>query len=156
VNALRAGLSVLAVVFAAASLGLVLLSAKRTLALRRWQAFRRAQGQVVASSFDAQGVLRVTFEVDGRQSQALDVGDEPQREDQRDAVLTRLVAGSVQPVWVDATGVTPPVLVTGLVQAPRVALIVGLIFIVPTGVIAGLVWYLGQPDTLFTRLFGGS
>ncbi len=155
-NALRAGLSVLAVIFAAASLGLVLLSAKRARALRRWQAFRRAQGQVVAASFDAQGVLRVTFEVEERQSQALDVGDEPQREDQRAAVLTRLAVGSFHPVWVDAAGNSQPVLVTGLVQAPRVALIIGLIFIVPTCVIAGLVWYLGQPDTFFTGLFGGS
>jgi hypothetical protein len=158
-SAIRAGLAVLAVLFgggAAVLFVVAITTARRLRAFRDWPV-RRASVTTVGweSRPESEGVLRVTFDVEGAPSSTrLDIGDETHRDDQRAELLERFATGTTHQARVDPSGATPPMLVTGLIQRPIAAVLLGCIFQVLAGVMAGLAWYLGQPDNLLARLFG--
>ncbi|MCU0697233.1 MAG: hypothetical protein MUC96_11965 [Myxococcaceae bacterium] len=158
-SAIRAGLAVLAVLFAGGAAVLFVvaaMTARRLRAVRRWPVGRATiTGVGWESRPEGEGLLRVAFDVEGAASSTrLDIGDETHRDDQRAELLERFAAGTHHEARIDPTGGTPPMLVTGLVQKPVVPLVIGVIFQVLAAVMAGLAWYLGQPGNALARLFG--
>jgi hypothetical protein len=158
-SALRAGLAVLAVLFGGGWLVLFVVAMKTAQRLRAFRHWPRARAIVTGVGWESrpenEGALRVAFEVEGYPSSTrLDLGDETHRDDQRAELLQRFAAGTSHEACIDPSGATPPMLVTGLVQKPVVPLIIGAIFQVLAAVMAGLVWYLGQPGNALSRLFG--
>jgi hypothetical protein len=158
-SAIRAAVAVLAVLFGASSALLLVIAARTSLKRRGQRAWRRATAVIVGADWEGrpedQGVLRLAFDVEGRRSTALDIGEEQLRDDQRDELLARFEPGTEHPALVDPSGASPPLLVTGLVQPPLVPLVLAGIFLVIAGVMAGLAWYLGRPDNLLSRLLAG-
>jgi hypothetical protein len=144
----RAALAVLGVLFAGASVVLLVLSLKRAAAVQRLASWRKAKATVTSVGFEARGtdlgVLRVLFDVEGRPSSALDIGDEERRVAQREELLTTFAVGTTHDALVDPSGQAPPLLVTGLAQSPAGMAILSAIFLVPVGILFGLAWYLGQ------------
>lgn len=159
-TAIRAGVSVLAVLFGGAALVLYVIAARQVLRERRLRRFGRGSATVTSVGWEARpdelGVLRVTFDVDGRASTSTDLGDDQRRNDERAELLEAFAPGTSHVALVDPTGAQPPMLVTGRVQSFRVALFIGLVFQVLSAMMGGLVWYLGQPGNLTERFFGGA
>lgn len=147
-NVVRAVLAVLGVIFAGASVLLLALSLKRAAALKRVASWRKARATVTSVGFEARGaelgVLRVVFDVEGRSSSALDIGDEERRVAQREELLQTFAVGTTHDALVDPAGQTPPLLITGLAQSPAGTAILSAIFLVPVGILFGVAWYLGQ------------
>lgn len=154
--ALRALLSVLAALFSGGFGVLLFVAVKSAMRFRAWRTWKRTPAVVTSVDWEArpeaQGVLLIVVEASGRMSTSLDVGLEVHREDEREGLLERFAVGTQHEALVDPSGATPPLLVTGLLQKPVVPLIVGSIFFVLSGVMAGLVWYLGQPGNALARL----
>jgi hypothetical protein len=158
-SALRAGLAVLAVLFAGGWLILFVVALQTARRLRGFRNWPRARAVVTGVGWESrpeqEGALRVAFDVEGAGSSTrLDLGDETHRDDQRAELLERFAVGTTHQACIDPTGTTPPMLVTGLIQKPVVPLVIGAIFQVLAAVMAGLVWCLGQPDNALSRLFG--
>jgi len=158
-NAVRAGVAVLATLFGGAAFVLYGLAAQRVWRARRRRGFQRVKAVVTSVGWEARadqlGVLRVVFDVDGRSSTETDLGDDARRDDERAALLEAFAVGTSHLALVDPSGATPPMLVTGRVQSFRVPLFIGVVFQVVSAVMVGLAWYLGQPGNLLAKLLGG-
>lgn len=157
-NVVRALLAVLAVLFGGGALVLVVVALKTASRLRGWRSWARAPAVVTSVDWEAraegQGALLVVFDVNGKLSTALDVGQELHRDDERERLLERFAVGSQHEALLDPSGAAPPLLVTGLLQQPRVPVIIGAIFFVLSGVMGALASYLGRPDNALARLLG--
>lgn len=147
-SVVRAVLAVLGVIFAGASVVLLMLSVKRALAVKRLAAWRKAKASVTSVGFEARGtdlgVLRVVFDVEGRSSSVLDIGEEERRVAQREELLQTFAVGTTHEALVDPAGSQPAILVTGLAQSPAGTAILSVIFLVPVAILFGLAWYLGK------------
>lgn len=144
----RAVLAVLAVVFAGASVVLLVLGVRRAAQLQRFATWRRVRATVTSMGFEARGdelgVLRVVFDVEGRSSTLLDIGEEERRVTERARLVETFASGTTHDALVDPTGASPPILVTGLATTPLSMVFLSVVFLVPVGILAGVSWWLGQ------------
>lgn len=144
----RAALAVIAVIFAGASVVLLVLAIRRAVQLQRFSSWRRVRATVTSMGFEARGddlgVLRVVFDVDGRSSTLLDIGEEERRVTERARLVETFASGTTHDALVDPAGGSPPMLVTGLATTPGSMLFLSIVFLVPVGVLVGASWWLGQ------------
>ncbi len=122
------GLSALS---ALAAVALFVAGSKRSLASRHLGRWLPRSATITSVGFESRGdrgIVRLVFDVEGRSSSALDIGDEPRPMTERQDLLERFASGTVHPALVDPTGSAPPVLVTGLAQ-PKARFVVGAIFL---------------------------
>lgn len=145
---LRAGLAVLAVIFAGASVVLLVLAIRRAVQLQRFSSWRRVRATVTSMGFEARGddlgVLRVVFDVEGRSSTLLDIGEEERRVTERARLVEAFASGTTHDALVDPSGASPPILVTGLSTTPLSMVFLSLVFLVPVAILSGVSWWLGQ------------
>lgn len=144
----RSVLAVLAAIFAGASVVLLVLAVRRALRLQQFSAWRRVRATVTSMGFEARGddlgVLRVVFDVDGRSSTLLDIGEEERRITERARLVETFASGTEHEALVDPSGVSAPVLVTGLATTPLSMVFLSVVFLVPVGILAAVSWWLGQ------------
>lgn len=144
----RAVLAVLAVIFAGASVVLLALAIRRALQLQRFSSWRRVRATVTSMGFEARGddlgVLRVVFDVEGRSSTLLDIGEEERRVSERSRLVELFASGTTHDALVDPTGASAPILITGLATTPLSMVFLSVVFLVPVGILAGASWWLGQ------------
>ncbi|MER2560069.1 MAG: hypothetical protein ABTQ32_05075 [Myxococcaceae bacterium] len=145
----RAGLAVIAAIFAGASVVLLVLAVRRALQLQRFASWRRVRATVTSMGFEARGddlgVLRVVFDVEGRSSTLLDIGEEERRVTERARLVETFASGTTHDALVDPTGASAPILVTGLTTTPASMVFLSVVFLVPVGILLGVTWWLGQP-----------
>lgn len=144
----RAVLAVIAVIFAGASMVLLVLALRRALQLKRFSSWRRVRATVTSMGFEARGddlgVLRVVFDVEGRSSTLLDIGEEERRVTERARLVETFASGTTHDALVDPTGASPAMLVTGLATTPLSMVFLSVVFLVPVGILVGVAWWLGQ------------
>lgn len=144
----RAVLAVIAVIFAGASMVLLVLALRRALQLKRFSSWRRVRATVTSMGFEARGddlgVLRVVFDVEGRSSTLLDIGEEERRVTERARLVETFASGTTHDALVDPTGASPSILVTGLATTPLSMVFLSVVFLVPVGILVGVAWWLGQ------------
>lgn len=144
----RSVLAVLAAIFAAASVVLLVLAVRRALRLQQLSSWRRVRATVTSTGFEARGddlgVLRVVFDVDGRSSTLLDIGEEERRVTERARLVETFAPGTEHEALVDPSGASAPVLVTGLATTPLSMVFLAVVFLVPVGILAAVSWWLGQ------------
>lgn len=144
----RAVLAVIAVIFAGASVVLLVLAIRRALQLQRFSSWRRVRATVTSMGFEARGdelgVLRVVFDVEGRSSTLLDIGEEERRVTERARLVETFASGTTHDALVDPSGASQPILITGLATTPLSMGFLSVVFLVPVGILGGVSWWLGQ------------
>lgn len=141
----RAGLAVLATLFAFASVAAFAMSVRDLARLRRRARWRRVDGRILDLRLEPRGesglLLHLVHESEGVRSTKSDLDGQERRLTERERLRERFAIDSTHAVLVAPTGERE--LVTGLSPWPLSGVVVGLGLLAPAGLFAAAAWWLG-------------